>query len=128
MLNEVQLIGYLGADPEIRYTKEGEAIANLRIATSDSWKDKDGKKQERTEWHRVVMFSKLAEIAGEYLTKGSLIYTKGRLQTHSWEKDSETRYTTEIVANSMKMLPSGKKSDVDDHLATVDSSDDDIPF
>jgi single-strand DNA-binding protein len=107
MLNKVQLIGFLGAAPEVRYTQEQEAVARVRIATSETWKDKNGEKQERTEWHRVVFFGKTAEIAGEYLKKGSLVYVEGRLQTRSWEKDGETRYATEIIAESMKMLPSG---------------------
>lgn len=106
MLNKVQLIGFLGSDPEVRYTTEQEAIARVRIATSETWK-KNGEKHEKTEWHNVVLFGKLGEIAGEHLKKGSLVYIEGRLQTRSWEKDGETRYTTEIVAESMKMLPSG---------------------
>jgi len=107
MLNKVQLIGFLGADPDVRYTQEQEAVARVRIATSETWK-KSGEKQERTEWHRVVFFGKLAEIAGEYLKKGSSLYVEGHLQTRSWEKDGENRYTTEIVAEAMKMLPGGK--------------------
>jgi single-strand DNA-binding protein len=106
MLNKVQLIGFLGADPELRRSNDSDAIARANIATSESWK-KDGEKHEKTEWHRVVFFGKLAEIVGEYLKKGSLVYVEGRLQTRSWDKDGETRYTTEIVAESMKMLPSG---------------------
>lgn len=106
MLNKVQLIGYLGANPETRYTPEGEAIARVRIATSETWK-KNGEKHEKTEWHNLVFFGKLAEIVGDHLKKGSLVYVEGHLQTRSWEKDGETRYTTEIIAESMKMLPSG---------------------
>jgi len=106
MLNKVQLIGFLGADPELRRSNDSDAIARANIATSESWK-KDGEKHEKTEWHRVVFFGKLAEIVGEYLKKGSLVYVEGRLQTRSWDKDGETRYTTEIVGESMKMLPSG---------------------
>lgn len=116
MLNKVQLIGFLGADPEVRYTQEQEAVARVRLATSETWK-KDGKRQEKTEWHNVVFFGKLAEIVGEHLKKGSLIYVDGHIQTRSWEKDGETRYMTEIVAESMKMLPSGggkAKDDPDD--------------
>ena len=96
MLNKVQLIGFLGADPEVRRSNDSDAIARANIATSESWK-KDGEKHEKTEWHRVVFFGKLAEIVGEYLKKGSLVYVEGRLQTRSWDKDGETRYTTEIV-------------------------------
>jgi len=106
MLNKVQLIGFLGADPDVRFTQEQEAIARVRIATSETWK-KDGKRQEKTEWHNVVFFGKLAEIVGDHLKKGSLVFVEGRLQTRSWEKDGETRYSTEIVAEAMKMLPSG---------------------
>ena len=106
MLNKVQLFGFLGGDPEVRYTNDSEAIARVNIATSESWK-KDGEKHEKTEWHRVVFFGKLAEIVGEYLKKGSLVFVEGRIQTRSWDKDGETRYTTEIVGEGMKMLPSG---------------------
>lgn len=109
MLNKVQLIGYLGAGPEVRYTPEQEAIARVRIATKETWK-KDGVRSEKTEWHNVVFFGKLAEIAGAHLKKGSLVYVEGRLHTRSWDKDGETRYMTEIVAESMKMLPGGSKS------------------
>lgn len=107
MLNKVQLIGFLGADPEVRYTGEQEAVTRVRIATSETWK-KNGEKHEKTEWHNVVFFGKLAEIVGEHLKKGSLVYVEGHLQTRSWEKEGETRYTTEIVAEAMKMLPGGK--------------------
>ncbi len=105
-LNKVMLIGNLGADPEVRYTTAGSAIANLRLATAESWRDKEtGDQQERTEWHRVVFFGRLAEIAGEYLKKGSQIYIEGRLQTRKWQdRDGNDRYSTEIVANEMQML------------------------
>lgn len=122
MLNKVQLIGFLGADPDVRYTQDQEAVARVRIATSETWK-KNGEKHEKTEWHNVVFFGKLGEIAGEYLKKGSLVYVEGRLQTRSWEKDGENRYTTEIVADAMKMLPSGKpkaESEVGDHKTVHD--------
>jgi single-strand DNA-binding protein len=109
MLNKVHLIGFLGGDPEVRYTNESEAIARVNIATSETWK-KDGEKHEKTEWHRVVFFGKLAEIVGEYLKKGSLVYVEGHIQTRSWDKDGETRYTTEIVGEGMKMLPSGSRA------------------
>jgi single-strand DNA-binding protein len=107
-VNKVILIGNLGRDPEVRYSPSGQAIANVTIATSESWKDKNtGEKQEKTEWHRVVFFSRLAEIAGEYLKKGSQVYIEGRLQTRKWQdKDGVERYTTEIVANEMQMLGS----------------------
>ncbi len=124
MLNKVQLIGFLGIDPEIRYTQEGEAVARTRIATSETWK-KNGEKQEKTEWHQIVFFGKLAEVVGEYLKKGSLAYVEGRLQTRSWDKNGETRYTTEIIADSMKMLPNGKKYE---NGKPVTAGSDDEPF
>lgn len=107
-INKVILIGNCGQDPETKYTASGAAVTNLSIATSDSWKDKQtGQMQERTEWHRVVFFNRLAEIAGEYLRKGSKVYIEGRLQTRKWQgQDGQDRYTTEIVANEMQMLDS----------------------
>lgn len=107
-VNKVILVGNLGKDPEVRYMPNGEAVANFSIATTDSWKDKEGQKQERTEWHNIVMYRRLAEIAGEYLKKGRPVYVEGRLQTRQWEKDGVTRYTTEIIADSMQMLGGGK--------------------
>lgn len=105
-VNKVILIGNLGGDPEIRYTAGGTAVANLRLATSDQWKDKQtGEMQDRTEWHRVVIFGRTAEVAGEYLKKGSKIYVEGRLQTRKWQgQDGQDRYTTEVVVNDMQML------------------------
>ncbi|MBT8058298.1 MAG: single-stranded DNA-binding protein [Xanthomonadales bacterium] len=105
-INKVILVGNLGADPETRYTANGAAITNIRVATSESWRDKQtGENQERTEWHRVVFFSRLAEIAGEYLRKGSQVYIEGSLRTRKWQgQDGQDRYTTEIVANEMQML------------------------
>ena len=105
-VNKVILIGNLGADPEVRYSPNGSAVTNLRLATTDSWRDRQsGEQQERTEWHRVVFFGKLAEIAGEYLRKGSKVYVEGRLQTRKWQgQDGQDRYTTEVVANDMQML------------------------
>jgi len=106
-VNKVILVGNLGKDPDVRYMPSGDAITNITMATTDSWKDKNGEKQEKTEWHRVVFFNKLAEIAGEYLKKGSQIYVEGRLQTRKWQdKDGQDRYTTEIVADRMQMLGS----------------------
>jgi len=107
-INKVILIGNLGNDPDVRYTPSGSAIANITIATSEAWKDKNtGEKQERTEWHRVVLFSRLGEIAGEYLKKGSKVYIEGRLQTRKWQdKNGQDRYTTEIVGNDLQMLDS----------------------
>ncbi|HAC33513.1 MAG TPA: single-stranded DNA-binding protein [Gammaproteobacteria bacterium] len=105
-INKVILVGNLGKDPEIRYSASGSAIANITLATTDSWKDRQsGERQERTEWHRVVFFNRLAEIAGEYLKKGSQVYVEGRLQTRKWQDQSgQDRYTTEIVASEMQML------------------------
>lgn len=110
-INKVFLIGNLGQDPEVRYMPSGKAVANITLATSESWKDKNtGEKQERTEWHRVVFYSPLAEIVGQYLRKGSSAFVEGRLQTRKWQdKNGVDRYTTEIVANEMKML--GGKGD-----------------
>ncbi len=106
-VNKVILIGNLGADPETRYLPSGDAVTNIRIATTETWRDKNGEKQEQTEWHRVALFGKLAEIAGEYLKKGSPVYIEGRLQTRKWtDKDGQERYTTEIRADRMQMLGS----------------------
>ncbi len=104
-VNKAIIIGNLGQDPEVRYTQSGTAVANFSVATTEKWKDKDGNSQEQTEWHRIVAFARLAEICGEYLSKGSKVYIEGRIQTRQWEdKDGNKRYTTEIVAREMKML------------------------
>ena len=106
-VNKVILVGNLGNDPDVRYMPNGNAVANISLATSDSWKDKNtGEQQERTEWHRVVFFNRLAEIVEQYVKKGSKLYVEGRLQTRSWEQDGVKRYTTEIVASEMQMLDS----------------------
>lgn len=114
-VNKVILIGNLGADPEVRYLPSGNAVANLTLATSDSWKDKQtGQQQERTEWHRVVFFGRLAEIVGEYARKGTKMYVEGRLQTREWEKDGVKRYTTEVVVDingQMQLLDSRQQGD-----------------
>ena len=136
-INKVILIGNLGADPEVRYMPSGGAVTNLRVATTDSWKDKQtGEQQERTEWHRIVLFGRLAEIAGEYLRKGSQVYLEGRLQTRKWQgQDGNDRYTTEIVANDMQMLGGRGDQQMPDPpaeptkaAAPSDDFDDDIPF
>lgn len=145
-INKVILIGNLGKDPEVRYTPNGLAVASLTVATAESWKDKQsGETQERTEWHRVVMFARLGEIAGEYLRKGSKVYIEGRLQTRKWQDKTsgQDRYTTEIVAENMQMLDSkgGSAGSASDHHQAdksdvnagsppemADSFDDDIPF
>ena len=109
-VNKVILIGRLGKDPETRYMTSGEAVTNCTLATSENWKDKSGEKQEKTEWHNLVFYRRLAEIAGEYLKKGSQIYVEGKLQTRKWQtKEGQDRYTTEIVVNEMTML-GGKSS------------------
>lgn len=107
-INKVILIGNLGNDPEVKYMPNGNAVANVSVATTESWKDKNsGEKVEKTEWHRVVLFGRLGEIAGEYLKKGSKVYIEGRLQTRKWQgQDGQDRYTTEIVANDMQMMDS----------------------
>ncbi len=106
-INKVILIGNLGRDPETRYTQSGAAVANFSVATSESWNDRQtNERQERTEWHNVVCFARLAEIAGEYLRKGAKVYIEGRLSTSSWEKDGQTHYRTEIIAREMQMLDS----------------------
>lgn len=150
-INKVILIGNVGGDPEVRYMPNGNAVTNLTLATSDSWKDKQsGQIQERTEWHRVSLFGKIAEIAGQYLVKGSKIYIEGRLQTREWEKDGVKRYTTEIVVDmggTMQMLdsrgedqntraaqPQQRPTPTANAQANIqpepnyDSFDDDIPF
>ena len=141
-INKVIIVGNLGQDPEIKYTAGGAAVTTLSIATSDSWKDKEsGMDQERTEWHRVVLWRRLAEIAGEYLKKGSKVYIEGQLQTRKWEQEGQTRYTTEIIARDMQFLDSRgssnnsstqKSSEMNDQSAAnvPDSAidDDDIPF
>ncbi len=135
-VNKVILIGRLGRDPEVRYTPSGTAVANFSIATSEQWSNKDGEKQERTEWHRIVAWKRLGEICGEYLHKGSQIYIEGRLQTRAWEdRDGNKRYTTEVIAQNMQMLGSADK---EGRAETVDESfpveepitvpEDDIPF
>jgi len=105
MVNKVILIGNLGADPEIRYTQGGEAVANIRVATSERWRNKEGGQEEHTEWHRVVLWRKLAEVAKDYLSKGSKVYIEGQIRTNKWkDKDGNDRFTTEIWAREMKML------------------------
>ena len=135
MLNKAQLIGRLGQDPEMRTTNSGDQIANVSLATSESWKDKDGQKQERTEWHRVVVFGKLAEIVGKYLTKGSLVFFEGKIVTRKWQdKNGQDKYTTEIqvdsFSGSMKMLSSNTNSSKEQPASSSNAAydDSDIPF
>lgn len=132
MLNKVQLIGHLGRDPEVRQAKNAQgAVANLTLATSERWKDKAGHAQERTEWHKIVLFGRTAEVAGEYLHKGTQVYIEGRLQTRKWQDASgQERYTTEIVADKMKMLGT-KNGSAGQDQSTPESRadvDDDLPF
>ena len=147
-INKVILVGNLGKDPEVRYSPNGNAVANITLATSEQWKDRNsGEQQEKTEWHRVVFFNRLAEIVGEYLKKGSQVYVEGKLQTRKWQgQDGQDRYTTEIVANEMQML-GGRQGGGDDSWSSSRSAggsqaaapaaapagdigdfDDDVPF
>ena len=142
-INKVILVGNLGQDPEVKYTAGGAAVTTLSLATSESWKDKDtGQDQEKTEWHRVVLWRRLAEIAGEYLKKGSKVYIEGQLQTRKWEQDGQTRYTTEVVGRDMQFLDSRGNNSSDNSSSYEDVNqdmgsqnlpdsgitDDDIPF
>jgi single-strand DNA-binding protein len=138
-INKAILIGHLGADPETRYMPSGSAVTNLRLATTEQWRDKtSGEQQERTEWHNVAMFGRLAEIAAEYLRKGSQVYVEGRLRTRKWQdRDGNDRWTTEIVANEMQMLGGRSGSGAgapapakpaDEAAAPASDFDDDIPF
>ena len=144
-VNKVILIGNLGKDPEVRYTATGSAIANITVATSESWKDKQtGENVEKTEWHRVVFYQRLAEIVAEYLRKGAKVYLEGRLQTRKWQDKTtgQDRYTTEIIADNMQMLDSkggastgapayeksAATSPVPETAPALDTFDDDIPF
>lgn len=137
-VNKVILIGNLGKDPEMRYMSNGDAVTNITLATTDTWKDKNGEKQEKTEWHRVTFYRKLAEIAGQYLTKGSSVYIEGRLETREWDdKEGIKRYTTGIIADKMQMLggksesgsqPERSKKVKETGGSGFDDMDDDIPF
>jgi single-strand DNA-binding protein len=138
MINKAILVGRLGADPEVRYTPEGAMVTNFRIATDEQWKDKNGEKVQKTEWHKIVAFGKLAEICGKYLVKGKLIYLEGRIQTRAWDdKEGVKRYTTEIVASNMQMLDSKGQRSADaspgelPHAqsgADAPVSEEDVPF
>jgi single-strand DNA-binding protein len=131
-VNKVILVGALGRDPETKYMPNGEAVTNISVATSESWKDKDGNRKEKTEWHRVTFYRKLAEIAGQYLTKGSQVYLEGRLETRKWtDKDGKDRYTTEIIAGEMKMLSVKAESKEDKPktpMQAIQDMEDKIPF
>lgn len=146
-VNKVILVGHLGRDPEVRYTQGGQAVANFSLATTEQYSKRDGEREERTEWHRIVAWGRLAEICGEYLSKGRQVYIEGRIQTREWEdREGEKRRTTEIVAREMQMLgrrgetvstteeprdSSGSgdtTSSSDEDFGSSQSSDDDIPF
>ena len=136
-VNKVILIGNLGADPEVRYTPSGTAVANFTLATKEQWTNKDGGKEEKTEWHRIVAWGRLGEICGEYLHKGKQVYIEGRIQTRAWEdRDGNKRYTTEIIASTMQMLGSkGRDNDTADRMnerppveEPLSIPDDEIPF
>jgi len=137
-VNKVILIGNVGQDPETKHMPSGGAVSNITLATSDSWKDKNtGQPQEKTEWHRVVFFNRLAEIVNEYVKKGSKLYIEGSLRTRSWEQDGVKRYATEIVANEMQMLDSGGSSSgqkqqepaqSSNNAQSFDDFDDNLPF
>ena len=149
-VNKVILVGRLGKDPETRYMTNGEAVTNVSLATTENWKDKTGEKQEKTEWHNLTFYRRLAEISGEYLKKGSMIYVEGKLQTRKWQdKEGKDRYTTDIIVNEMQMLSSKSTSGtsfevVENPVASAsapagnkpppaktggfDNFDDDIPF
>ena len=135
MLNKVILIGRLGRDPEVRYMPNGEAVCNFSVATSESWKDSNGQKQERSEWHNITMYRKLAEIAGQYLRKGSQVYLEGRIQSRKYQgKDGIERTAYEIIANEMKMLDGNSQATQEQPkrqqapAAPVEDIDDDVPF
>ena len=137
-VNKVILIGNLGGDPELRQTPSGTSVATFTLATNETWTDKDGQKQERTEWHRIVAWARLAEICGQYLTKGRQVYIEGRLQTRSWEdRQGNQRKTTEIIAQNMQMLGGrgqdgggggGREQTPEFAAETVKIEDDDLPF
>jgi single-strand DNA-binding protein len=137
MVNKAILIGRLGKDPEVRYTPDGAMVTNFNLATDEQWKDKNGEKVQKTEWHRIVTFGKLAEICGNYLVKGKLVFIEGRIQTRSWEdKDGVKRFTTEIVAGNMQMLDSRGQTKADSSSTDAGNAnsgpgnapEEDVPF
>jgi single-strand DNA-binding protein len=125
-LNKVMIMGNLGADPEVRYMPSGGAVTNIRVATSETWKDKAGEKQEKTEWHKIVLFNRIGEIAAQYLKKGSRVFVEGSLRTNKWQdQNGNDKYTTEIIANSMQLMDSKGSSGGG---ASFDEMDDSSPF
>ena len=130
-LNKAILIGRLGKDPELRYTQDGVAVANFSVATSEEWKDKNGEKQERTEWHDIVAWKRLGEICGEYLSKGKQVYVEGRIQTRSWDKDGVTQYRKEIIASDIQFLSPKNEDSYEkpqEPPGGIDPEDEEIPF
>lgn len=128
-VNKVILLGRLGAEPEIRQTSSGAEVCNFSLATSEKWKDKDGIEQEKTEWHRIVVFGKLAEICAKYLAKGKQAYIEGRIQTRSWEKDGHKNYTTEVIAVSVQFLgSSGSNQNQENDEWPPSEDNEEIPF
>ena len=137
MVNKAILIGRLGKDPEVRYTPDGTMVTTFRMATDEQWKDKNGEKVQKTEWHQIVTYRKLAEICGNYLVKGKLVFIEGRIQTRSWEdNEGVKRYTTEFIANDMKMLDSKGQNKTEGSSVEADTANtndvgaslDDVPF
>ena len=136
MLNKAHLIGRLGKDPEVRYLPDGSMVTTFSVATDEQWKDKNGEKVQKTEWHKIVTFRKLAEICGQYLTKGQLVYLEGKIQTRAWDnKEGQKQYSTEIVADQMKMLSSGDKKKDEGKAppqqkqeSTAPTPEEDVPF
>lgn len=126
-LNKVMLIGRIGADPQLRYTPSGRASASFNLATNRSWKDSDGNQKEETDWHRVVVWGRLAEVCGEWLKKGSQIYCEGRLQTRSYDSDGQKKYITEVIMKDMQMLGGGSKGDSFEQAPPVDTHEE-LPF
>ncbi|MBU2738702.1 single-stranded DNA-binding protein [Acidithiobacillus concretivorus] len=139
-VNKVIVMGHLGQDVEVRFTPAGKAVANISIATSEKFKDKEGNTQERTEWHRIVLFGRTAEVAGEFLRKGSMAYVEGRLQTRKWtDKEGQDRYTTEIIGDRLQLVggksdsqgsgaPASHKAPAENTPPPAEDFDDDIPF
>lgn len=130
-VNKVMVVGYLGQNAELKFTPSGAAVSTLSLATTESWKDKAGAKQERTEWHRIVVWGKTAEVLAEYLTKGRLVYVEGKLQTRTWEKDGQKRYTTEIRADRVTLLggrDGGNPARRDEPTADQMPDDSEMPF
>lgn len=127
MVNKVTLIGRLGQNPEVKYTPAGQAVTNFSVATNERWTDKNGQKIDRTEWHRIVVWGKLAELCGQYLAKGRQVYLEGKLQTRQWQdKDGQTKYSTEVLVNEVKFLGDGKQTGTEQQPPAASGSDEDF--